>query len=144
MKKFLPVLGFALVVLVGVVLVRTLRYGSVQPSVEPVAEAAIPEGAAERLAGSLRIPTISHEDSAAFDGEAFQSLHRYLEVQFPKAHAQLQRERVGTHSLLYTWRGTDAAMKPILLMGHLDVVPVEPGTRTSGKRNRSVDVSLTG
>jgi carboxypeptidase PM20D1 len=43
-------------------------------------------------------------------------------------HAQLQRETVGPHSLLYTWRGRDPALEPMLLVGHLDVVPVEPGT----------------
>ena len=43
-------------------------------------------------------------------------------------HAQLRRETVGTHSLLYTWQGSDSSLNPILLIGHLDVVPVEPGT----------------
>lgn len=27
-----------------------------------------------------------------------------------------------------TWRGTDPSLKPMLLIGHLDVVPIEPGT----------------
>ena len=43
-------------------------------------------------------------------------------------HAQLRRETVGEHSLLYTWDGSDPSLEPILLMGHMDVVPVEPGT----------------
>lgn len=43
-------------------------------------------------------------------------------------HAQLRRETVGVHSLLYTWQGSNPALNPILLVGHLDVVPVEPGT----------------
>ena len=30
--------------------------------------------------------------------------------------------------MLYTWPGTESGLKPILLMGHGDVVPVEPGT----------------
>jgi carboxypeptidase PM20D1 len=40
----------------------------------------------------------------------------------------LERETVATYSLLYTWRGTDPSLKPILLAAHLDVVPVELGT----------------
>jgi carboxypeptidase PM20D1 len=128
MKRLLLLLSSALVLLAGVALARTVRYGPAQPVVEPAPEVAIPEGAAERLAGSLRIPTVSHEDLAAFDAEAFQALHAYLRAAFPRVHSQLRRETVGTHSLLYTWRGSDSSLKPVLLMGHLDVVPVEPGT----------------
>jgi carboxypeptidase PM20D1 len=128
MKRLLLLLGSALVLLVAVTLVRTLRYGPTQQAVQPAPEIAIPAGAAERLAGAVRIPTISHEDPAAFDARAFQALHAYLATQFPRVHSQLRRETVGTHSLLYTWQGSDPSLKPMLLMGHLDVVPVEPGT----------------
>jgi carboxypeptidase PM20D1 len=95
---------------------------------QPVPAVTIPDGAAQRLAGSLRIPTISSEDPAAFDAEAFRALHAYLHAAFPRVHAQLRREVVGTHSLLYTWQGSDSSLEPILLSGHLDVVPVETGT----------------
>ena len=127
-KGLLLLLGSALVLLVGVTVARTVRYGSLQPVVEPAPEVASPAGAAERLAGSIRIRTISHEDPTAFDPQAFQALHAYLKAEFPRVHSQLRRETVGTHSLLYTWPGSDPSLKPILLMGHLDVVPVEPGT----------------
>jgi len=128
MRKLLFLLGAAAVLLVGVSLVRTARYGSTPSGIDPVPRVAVPEGAAERLAGSLRIPTISHEDPAGLDAKAFQALHVYLEAAFPRVHSQLRREIVWSHSLLYTWPGSDASLKPILLMGHLDVVPVEPGT----------------
>ena len=35
---------------------------------------------------------------------------------------------MATHSLLYTWPGSDPTLKAILLVGHMDVVPVEPGS----------------
>jgi carboxypeptidase PM20D1 len=95
---------------------------------EPAHQVAIREGAAERLAGSLRIPTISREDPGALDSDAFRALHRHLETAFPLVHSRLDREAVNTHSLLYTWRGRDPSLRPILLAAHLDVVPVEPGT----------------
>jgi carboxypeptidase PM20D1 len=87
----------------------------------------IPDGAAERLAGAVRFRTVSHEDPAAFDAAAFAGLHAYLEASFPRVHETLRREIVSRHSLLYTWSGSDPSLRPILLMGHLDVVPVEPG-----------------
>ena len=128
MRRTLLVSSVTVVMLVGVVLARTARYDSVQPPVTPVKPVEIPAGAAERLAGAIRIRTISHEDPAAFDAGAFQSLHEYLRVAFPRVHTRLRREVVATHSLLYTWQGTNSSLAPILLLGHLDVVPVEPGT----------------
>lgn len=118
--------GLALLAGLGVVL--TASYVSTQLPASPAPEIAVPPGAADRLAGAIRIPTISAEDPAAFDAEAFQRFHVYLQSAFPLVHTRLRREIVGTHSLLYTWQGTDASANPILLLGHMDVVPVEPGT----------------
>ena len=67
MRKPLLLLSAVVVLFVGFILARTARYGSVPPPVVPAAEVAIPKPAAERLAGSLRFPTISSEDPAAFD-----------------------------------------------------------------------------
>ncbi|MFL5386422.1 MAG: M20 family peptidase [Longimicrobiaceae bacterium] len=128
LRRILLLLVSAVVLLVAVALVRTARFRPTEALVPPAPAVAIPDGAAERLAGSLRIRTISHETPAAFDAAAFQALHTYLQAQFPRVHAQLRREAVATHSLLYTWPGSDPSLKPVLLMGHLDVVPVEPGT----------------
>jgi carboxypeptidase PM20D1 len=127
-RKILLPVGAALALLIGFTLARAAFYESAQPGVDPLPDIAIPEGAAERLAGALRIPTLSHEDPDAFDAKAFQALHTYLEAAFPRVHSQLRRETVQTHSLLYTWQGSDPSLKAILLLGHLDVVPVETGT----------------
>jgi carboxypeptidase PM20D1 len=128
MRESFLLLGASLVLFVGFTGGVTARYESAQVLVQPAPNVAIPPGAAERLAGSLRIRTISSEDPAAFDAAAFGALHVYLQSAFPRVHAQLRREIVGTHSLLYTWQGRDSSLDPILLLGHLDVVPVEPGT----------------
>ena len=135
MKKSFLMLGLALVLFVGFTAAVTARYESVQPVVEPVPEVTIPDGAAQRLAGSLRMPTISSENPAAFDAEAFRALHAYLQAAFPRVHAQLRREVVGTHSLLYTWQGSDPSLEAILLSGHLDVVPVETGTHNTWQQD---------
>jgi carboxypeptidase PM20D1 len=128
MKRLSLLLALACTLLVGVVLVRTLRVGPTLPAVVPAAEVTVPAGAVERLAGAIRFPTLSNEDSDDFDAVTFQALHEYLTAEFPRLHAALERETVATHSLLYTWRGTDLSARPILLAAHLDVVPVEPVT----------------
>lgn len=96
----------------------------------PPAPVEIPDDAAERLAGAIRVRTISAEDPAAFEAAVFRAMHAYLQVSFPRVHGHLLRETVGDHSLLYTWQGSDPRLHPILLAGHLDVVPVEDATES--------------
>jgi carboxypeptidase PM20D1 len=126
-----PLLAAAIAIVIGVALVRTARYGSAAPAVSPAPEVAVPDGAAGRLAGALRLQTISPDDPGAFDAEPFHALHAYLSEAFPRVQSTLRREIVGTHSLLYTWPGSDASLRPILLVGHLDVVPVEAATAST-------------
>lgn len=123
--------GAAVALVAGAASIQTARFESVQAAIERAPDVAVSDAAAERLAGALRIATISADNPDAFDAGAFAELHAYLERNFPRAHSELRREKVGEHSLLYTWQGTDSSLKPILLVGHMDVVPVEPGTERS-------------
>jgi carboxypeptidase PM20D1 len=97
-------------------LLATLSFVLAAPAV-----AAPPE---ENLAAAIRLETLSHDDPSEFRGEPFLALHRLLETSYPRAHARLEREIVSDYSLLYTWRGSDPELAPILLAAHLDVVPV--------------------
>jgi carboxypeptidase PM20D1 len=128
MKKLLLLIGTAVVLTAAFTVVLTARYVPTEASVPPADEVAVLSGATERLANAIRIATISAEDEAAFDAAAFADLHAYLQRAFPRVHSDLRRETVAKHSLLYTWRGSDPTLKAILLVGHMDVVPVEPGT----------------
>jgi acetylornithine deacetylase/succinyl-diaminopimelate desuccinylase-like protein len=62
--------------------------------------------------------------------DKFLMFHKYLENNFPLLHKTLKKTVVNEFSLVYEWPGTDSNLKPILLMGHQDVVPVENGTET--------------
>lgn len=129
LKTFVVVAGAALVVMLGIALVQTARATSKQPPPEQAVQIAVDaEAAAQHLAGAIRFPTVSYEDSAKVDYTAFADLHAYLERTYPRIHATLAREIVNGSSLLYTWTGRDATRDPVVLMGHLDVVPVVPGT----------------
>lgn len=128
MKKLALALLAAVVLLLAVMLVRTARFGEVQGSVPAAAAFTAPAGAVERLAEAIRIPTVSPQDSAQVDTAAFAAFHAFLRQRYPRAHAALRRETIGRYSLLYTWPGTDPSLPPLVLMGHMDVVPVEPGT----------------
>lgn len=131
MKKILLVLLLGLVALASVVSVRAARYGLPREAVKPAPVVAVDAGAAARLAGAIRIPTVSRGEGAAPDSAAFAALHEHLRAQFPRVHAALAREAVAGHSLLYTWTGSEPSLPPLLLVAHMDVVPVEPGTEAA-------------
>lgn len=131
-RKPLAALGAGAAAIVAIVAARTASLASRQPAVEPAADVALDAAAAaQRLAGALRFRTISYQDSMLFDVAEFRRFHGYLERTFPRVHARLPRERVGGHSLLFRWAGRDTTLKPLVLLAHQDVVPVEPGTEGS-------------
>ena len=76
------------------------------------------------LQALVRIPTVSDRDPARVDTDAFDRLLAELATQFPLLHERLDLTRVGPHGLLFHWRGTSAE-RPVVLMAHLDVVPVD-------------------
>lgn len=134
-RKILIGLGLMVAALIGLILFNTVRYGSepVGSRVdlpEPPASISAERGA-ENLAQAIRFRTItvaSGDPRPGQDGE-WLALHAWLEQTYPAAHAAMQKELVpGTLTLLYTWQGSDVSLKPLLLMAHQDVVPVNIGT----------------
>ncbi|MGM5001450.1 M20 family peptidase [Tardiphaga sp. 538_B7_N1_4] len=119
----------AVLLLAGIVLVKTFSGGSRQLQVSAAAKAPVDEqAAAERLAEAIRFPTISNFLNPDQAAEPLRAMQAHLVASFPAFHAVAKREVVGNYSLLYTWEGNDPALKPIALLAHQDVVPVAPGT----------------
>lgn len=58
----------------------------------------------------------------------FQTFHDYLEQAFPLVHSKLSIEKVAKFGLLVTYKGSEEDLKPIVLMAHQDVVPVNNAT----------------
>lgn len=81
-----------------------------------------------RLAEAVRFRTVSPQQPSDFDPVPFLSFHAFLAERFPETHEALERETVSEYSLLYTWRGSDPSLRPVLLAAHQDVVPVIPGS----------------
>jgi len=77
-----------------------------------------------KLQALVRVPSVSDRDPTRIDTAAFDQLLDELRAQFPLLHERLELTRVGTHGLLFRWPGR-ADEKPVVLMAHLDVVPVD-------------------
>lgn len=132
MKRFFLGLAAIVVILAAIVLVRTL---TLTPPA-PVAEAPptqVPDVAAndvaQHLADAVRFRTVSYGQHAheAEKNAELDKLRAWMETTYPNFHRVATREIIGK-SLLFTWKGKDTSAPPVLLMAHMDVVPVVPGT----------------
>src|SRR5262249_39434932 len=102
----------------------------------PAQEAAAPPMAtvesnivAQQLAQAVRFETVSYGDGIKEDenNKALEAMHAWMETTYPYFHEAAGPEKFG-ESLLFTWIGKNPNLPPVLLMAHLDVVPIVPGT----------------
>lgn len=132
MRRFALFTGGGVAVLLATLLVNLLRFESRQVEAPPMTTVPVDTtAAAQRLGHALHFETVTQRDPARLDSSAFRELHAYLRRSFPLVHRTLRRERVSDLSVLYTWPGRDTSRAPVVLMGHVDVVPVEAGTDTA-------------
>jgi carboxypeptidase PM20D1 len=115
----------ALLVFAAIFTVNTISFSSKQVTVQPVEPMKIEDAAVERLAGALRLPTVSEEGK--IDTAAFRLLDTFFQKNYPLVDSMLEKTTIGGFSSVFKWQGQNARLSPILLMAHLDVVPVEDG-----------------
>lgn len=142
MKKLFGGIGLALLALVAVVVGRTLMVptDSASGASAEVDQKFSAASIAEKLGEAIRFRTISWQDGVSpadikASQDAFIAFRDWIEITYPAFSKTVKREIVGEYSLLFTWTGSDTTLKPVLLMAHMDVVPVVPGTETSWKHD---------
>jgi carboxypeptidase PM20D1 len=130
MKRVILVIVAVIVVLLAVVIGRTAMLAqppAAAQSTPPVAVNAM--GVAQHLAQAVRFQTISY-GSGLHEAEkdaALDAMRAWLAKTYPNFHRVATREVIGK-SLLFAWKGENPNLPPVLLMAHMDVVPVVPGT----------------
>lgn len=124
MKKISLGLLLILLLFVGFLLVKTFTFTSNQLVVDPIVKGPIPEGAVERLQEALRIKTISFESAEDFDSTQFEAFNQFLKNKYPSIDSLLGHRIFSKYSHLYEWKGSNNTLKPVILMGHIDVVPI--------------------
>ncbi len=134
-KRALLGLLAVLLLLAAVLVVNTFRQGSRQVTVAALGPLAVDKsGVAESMAIAVRAKTVSGLLDPAGVAADFDALHTHLRARYRWVHSALEREVVGGHSLLFTWRGSEPQAKPIALLAHQDVVPIAPGTEGLWKK----------
>ncbi|MFT4538324.1 MAG: carboxypeptidase PM20D1 [Planctomycetota bacterium] len=138
MKRVLLLVALLLSIGIAVTLIRSTQSSSRQLSSAQRREladaldvfAVDANAAALRLAAAIQIPTVSDTDWSAASRARFEQLHALLETFYPLAWSELTIEVIREGSLLLHWVGEDPALEPVLLMAHLDVVPIEAETES--------------
>ncbi|KAK6454906.1 Gly-X carboxypeptidase [Scheffersomyces xylosifermentans] len=87
----------------------------------------------QKLSGAVQVDTQIGDNQPDVEDAPelwakFKDFHKYLEETFPVIYANLKVEYVNTYGLVYTWKGSNKALKPLLLTAHQDVVPVQKDT----------------
>ncbi len=94
--------------------------------VEPIEKLALDDSFTQRFVSSIQIPTLSYTDKV--DTLAFQQLDTLLRQNYPMLYGRLHFKTINEFSHIYKWKGKDPSLKPVLLIGHTDVVPIENET----------------
>lgn len=131
------------VILLLVAVFRTLAIKApAKTDYKPVVSQKACDIAAEKLGAMVRVPCVSkheHEDLTEF-----YNYHKVLEEHFPLIHKHLEKTDLNG-TLLYLWKGKDSSRRPILFMGHQDVVPAsDEGWRVPAYSGAVVDGNLYG
>ena len=115
----------AVLALCAVLCIRAARFKpEAGAGAAPTPVAVDTEGAAQRLAQLVRIPTVSNYDAEKFDETQFEGFREKLRELYPRVHAMCPPVRIAHTGMLFHWKGKSSAA-PVVLMAHYDVVPVD-------------------
>ena len=117
------IIFFTLLIIIGIMVFKTISFKSKQISIDSIEAIPISEDVVKRLSEVVQITTTSYEDR--IDTAAFLAFQNYLDSNFILVDSLLEKEIVNDFSIVYKWPGKNPRLDPILLMGHIDVVPVE-------------------
>ena len=124
MKKILFSLLSLLLLFIAYLLFNTLTFKPNQLEVKAISPIEIENAVLIRFQEALRIKTISYENPQDFDSTQFELFNTFLKSRFPSVDSLLDHKIFNRYSHLYKWAGTDDTLKPVILMGHIDVVPI--------------------
>lgn len=139
MRRVILAVGFAVAALAAVVIGRTLMVPAYQaPTAAPPASKFDAAKIAARLAEAVKFRTISWQPGApaedvAASRAAFVAFRDWITATYPQFSQATTREIVADYTVLFTWAGSDPTLKPVLLMSHMDVVPIAPGSEGTWK-----------
>jgi carboxypeptidase PM20D1 len=130
MRKLLLLTVSAFALVVAVILIRTMLHTPASQDGFQISQIKVDDSLiAAHLSQAIQMPTISFQSDNEGDIQPFVDFIEWVKLTYPEINQAMTLDIFG-HSMLYKWQGSDAALQPILLTGHYDVVPVIPGTES--------------
>jgi carboxypeptidase PM20D1 len=124
MKKSIRFLLALIIVFLIIIVLKTMTFKSLQIKTEPAILVDFGKESVSNLSKAISFPTISYAINSPIDTIAFLGYHNFLSEAYPLIKSKLKKEVFSEFSILYTWEGKNPALKPVILMAHMDVVPV--------------------
>lgn len=125
LKRLILQLFLLLVILgIGIIAFNFVNFNSQQiTGITPIDEVYVDDLALERFSDAIKINTASLRER--IDTQQFLLLDTLMMSSFPNVYKELKVNSVNEFSKIFKWKGRDSQLKPILLLAHLDVVPVD-------------------
>ena len=128
--KTIVVTGFVLIIFI---FINALTHNpSIKQKLEPISFDINESGAITHLSESIKFRTVSNQQATKKNIEEFKDFIGWLKINY-KLVLKNTSLQTFNETLLFKWEGQDVSLKPILLTGHYDVVPVIPGTEDKWK-----------
>lgn len=125
MKKILLIFVGILILLAGVLLIKTFIYPFRKNNTgkgtgwKPVKN----DAAVMRLSGGIKIPTVSTGSLGEFNYAPFDQFKEYLKASYPEVYQNTENYEVNKYGLVFKLKGKRSDLEPILFLSHIDVVP---------------------
>lgn len=135
MKKILLLILIIVAILAAIVLYNTFTFESKQIQVEAVERIEIPASTKEHMSQAIQIPTISNANPADFDSASFDAFKKFVKQTYPLTDSLLEVTYINEYSMVMKLAGNNESLKPVIFMGHLDVVPVPEENKSKWSAN---------
>ncbi|MEH6304292.1 M20/M25/M40 family metallo-hydrolase [Olivibacter sp. CPCC 100613] len=125
MKKVFFGLLTVLLILIGFMLIRTITYPFKEVPISKSQAFTIQkdDSVIYRFSGGIKIPTISTGELGDFDYTSFDVFKKYLMQTYSLVYQRTAYYEVNGYGLVFKLKGSNPALKPILFLSHMDVVP---------------------
>lgn len=128
MKKIFKYLGLILIFLIAFILFKTFTFKGKQLNESQAEILKLDDSCVVRFQKAIQYQTVSFDDPKLMDSVAFRGFQSFLMESYPLVFSKMEVEKVNNFSLILHWKGKSAQTKPVILMAHQDVVPIEEAT----------------
>lgn len=119
---FLILLAIVVILLIIAIIRAIIIKKEYIPATKVMGEVARKEEFARKLGDLIKCNTITYVNPE--DADRFLHYHQVVKEMFPLIDKKLEKIEIEGYSFLYKWKGKNQTKKPILLIGHSDVVPI--------------------